>query len=168
MNDSQHTQDHIMSKVLAIKKWPKYHIMYDLDVYLICTHTKREACARCVQELQNEYHIEFVNIHFCNFWNTNDLFTDLSMNTNSCSLNYIFRGTKSFTMEIHWMFIEVAHWKFNDASHIFIERSLFVQFLNRKYVINSIWYSFCSKLNCLFDPQLFTTIQPSYRSESPK
>ena len=160
---------------MAIKKWPKYRIMYDLGVYLICTHTKREACARCVQELQNEYHIEFVNIHFCNFWNTNDVFTELSMNTNICSLNYIFSGTKSFIMEIHWMFIEVVHWKINDASYIFIDRSLFVQFLNQKYiqwciiyVINTIWYSFCSKLNCLFDPQLFTTIQASSRAELPK
>ena len=84
------------------------------------------------------------------------------------SMNYFTEYSMNFYWKIHmftvhmnqWTIIYI-HWKFNE--HI-------INFWKcKKWMFtNTIWYSFCSKLNFQFDPQPFTTIQAPPRAEIPK
>ena len=85
-----------------------------------CMVVKSWGSNRQFNLLQNEYHIGFVNIHFLHFRKLYDVYNELSMNVNNCSLNYMYNGQwvlQWFSLNIHWIgslkvqwYITNIHW----------------------------------------------------------
>jgi len=114
-------------RVLTIRNWPKSLILAILT------------CMKFVWLWKVEHRIENLICYKMSTIKFYYIFLIWELNKqwpiNGYSLNIHWSGSLNFTILIHWTFSEVIHLKFNDTSQIFIDRSLFVQFSNKKYVI---------------------------------
>ena len=95
-----------------------------------CMVVKSWGSNRQFNLLQNEYHIGFVNIHFLHFRKLYDVYPELLMNVNTCSLNYMYNGQ----WVLQWEFIEyslkwfiensVIHHKYSLIDHCFFNSQI--------------------------------------------